>query len=197
MTKNKFFNYVLPKLNASKEPNQWFIEPFAEGLENACQIKGYSMVNIKYPRLTMWQLIQQGWLPQVYDNFQYNQILGDKDDICNHQWVNYVREHRHKYPNLEDCQNKLLEQIKEIAKKSSQIYLTNKDYYLLSIPKNSMIYCSLFWLSKITYNKLIQWVREKMPVTKNIYLHTTEEIELPDFSCVVQKESNFLYKCLT
>lgn len=212
-SKAKFAKYILPILLSDKKSDQWYVEPFAGGMNIIDKIPGKRLANDINPYLiALWKAL-------VYDNFKLEKVT--------EEFYKEVRDNKSKYePHIVgsvgctggfrgmffgsynnkltrktrierdyhmDAINSIMKQVKHMQ----NVKFTNKNYYELEIPPNSIIYCDppyegVTQYSRNRYKYTIDykffwdWVREQSKIGHTIYV---SEYNAPsDFECVWSKE---------
>lgn len=206
-SKARIANEILPIILDKRRDDQWYVEPFAGGMNTISLVPGRRIANdINKYLIAMWQQLINGWEPPVITREEYNQIRSNKQAYPPHLvgWVGFSCSYsgkwfagfagptRTKNGNIRDYQ---LEARKNIAKQIpllQGITLHNVSYSELQIPDKSIIYCdppyfnTTQYLDKFDHDLFWQWIRV---MSNNGHTLFVSEYQAPsDFVCVWEKQ---------
>jgi DNA adenine methylase len=74
----------------NKNTAQWYVEPFAGGMNTICEVDGNRIANdINYYLIQMWNELIAGWVPNKITKDEYNIINHNKNKYPPHLvgWV--------------------------------------------------------------------------------------------------------------
>lgn len=213
-SKARFAKHILPIVLEGRTEAQTYVEPFAGGMNMIDKVEGKRIANdIHTELIEMWKaLVCDNWKPPHYTKQQYQQIRTDKKSYELHiiGWVGFACSYSGKYfggyagdyPESRRLKNGKLpnyqaEAINSTAKqvpKLKGVEFTNKNYWELDIPDNSVIYCDPPYQNTTKYHHSFNhsffwdWCREKSKQGHKVYISEYSAPE--DFVCVWQKETN-------
>ena len=79
-SKARFTKEILPIILKDRTENQWYIEPFAGGMNAICEVQGNRIANdIHYHLIQMWRELVGGWIPKKYTREEHKHIRENKD----------------------------------------------------------------------------------------------------------------------
>lgn len=71
-SKARFTKEILPIILKDRKPEQWYVEPFAGGMNAICEVKGNRIANdIHYYLIEMWRKLVGGWIPKKITKEEY------------------------------------------------------------------------------------------------------------------------------
>lgn len=60
-SKRRIAKYILPIILKDRKPGQWYVEPFAGGMNSICEVDGNRIANdYHYYLIEMWKAIEGG-----------------------------------------------------------------------------------------------------------------------------------------
>lgn len=207
-SKARFVKEILPIILRRRRKDQWYIEPFAGGMNVICNVRGNRIANdINYNLIQMWKKLIDGWIPKQYTYEEYKQIKNNKDKYPPYEigWVGFCCSYRSKYfggfagikkEKSGKIRNYQIEAIKNISKqipKMKNVIFENKPYYKLKLPPKSIIYCDPPYKGTTKYNEknfdynfFWNWIRN---IDKQGHTIFVSEYNAPsDFECVWKKK---------
>jgi len=207
-SKNRIAKYILPIILAEREPDQWWVEPFAGGMNMICEVGGKRIANdIHYHLIQMWKALCSGWIPKKYTREEHKLIRENKSNYPPHEvaWVGFncsysgvyfggfAGETKTKIGTVRDYQTEAIKNVMKQVPKMKDVVFQNKPYYELEIPTNSIIYCdppyegtTKYKVDDFDHNLFWNWVRN---ISKQWHTVFVSEYNAPnDFVCVWQKE---------
>jgi len=193
-----------------RKPNQWYVEPFAGGMNMIDKVTGNRIANdIHTELIEMWKaLVYDDWFaPTEISRVTYKKI---KDEKQNYEpwlvgWVGFNCSYSGKYfggyagrtkTKLGTIRDYQLEarknSYKQVPNLKGVVFVNNK-YKEIAIPEESIIYCDPPYQNTTKYsndfNHILfwDWVREKSKQGNKVYV---SEYNAPaDFVCVWSKET--------
>jgi DNA adenine methylase len=210
-SKARFIHELLPIILKDKKQDQWWVEPFAGGMNAICEVDGNRIANdVNTYLIDMWKALVDGWIPTKITKEQYTDIRLNKDNHPNHLvgWVgfncsysgkwfggfanDYPESRRNKNGVLPNYQEESIRSILRQVPKMKNVIFENKPYYDLDIPPCSIIYCDPPYESTTKYKDSFehepfwQWCRD---LTKEGHIVFVSEYKAPtDFECIWSKE---------
>jgi DNA adenine methylase len=207
-SKARFAKELLPIILADRQDGQWYVEPFAGGMNMISEVSGNRIANDNHPYLIkMWEALVNGWKPEEYSRDEYYEVKAQMNSLPLHivGWVGFNCSYSGKwfdgYAGKTQTKNGRIRDYQEEARKnvSSQVQhlqgvvFTNFSYDDMSIPANSIIYCdppyrgTRKYLSIINHDHFWEWVRGLHQDGHKVFV---SEYSAPDdFTCVWQKET--------
>lgn len=212
-SKARFSKEILPIILKDRKPEQWYVEPFAGGMNMICEVEGNRIANdIHYHLIQMWRELVDGWIPKKITKEEYSEVRANKSKYPAYfvGWVGFNCSYCGKwfagfaddYPKSRINKNEILrnyqlEAIKNVAKqveKMKGVIFQNKPYYELELPPNSIVYCdppyegTTKYANDFDHNLFWNWVRN---ISKQGHTVFVSEYNAPDdFECVWKKETN-------
>ncbi len=208
-SKARFTKEILPIMLKDRLPEQWYVEPFAGGMNMIAEVDDNRIANdIHTELIEMWKhLVYENWTPYFIDREKYNKFRANKKDYYPYLigWVGFNCSYSGKYfggyagkvktkvGTIRNYQDEALRNIKKQIPKLKGVVFTNKKYNELEIPNNSIIYCdppyqnTTKYSNEFNHNLFWDWVREKSKQGHKVYV---SEYNAPsDFVCVWQKQA--------
>lgn len=212
-SKARFSKEILPIILKDRTDNQWYIEPFAGGMNAICEVQGNRIANdIHYHLIQMWRELVGGWIPKKITKEEYSEVRTDQSKYpayfvgwvgfnCSYsgKWFggfadDYPESRRNKNGILPNYQMEAINNIPKQVEKLKGVIFQNKPYYELELPPNSIVYCDPPYEGTTKYkddfNHVVfwNWVRN---ISKQGHIVFVSEYKAPaDFECVWQKETN-------
>lgn len=205
-SKARFSKEILPIILKERLADQYYIEPFAGGMNMICNVGGPRIANdINYYLVEMWRALINGWVPPQVTKQEYQDIRQNKEKYppfivgwagfnCSYsgKWFGgFAGEVKTKTGDMRDYQ---LEAVKNVAKQIDKlrgVEFCNKSYDQLILPPNSIIYCdppykgTTQYESDFDHNKFWQWARL---TSENHILYVSKYSAPEDFQCIWQAE---------
>ncbi len=207
-SKARFVKEILPIILKDRKSDQWYIEPFAGGMNAICEVQGNRIANDINPYLIeMWRVLVSGWKPRKYTREEYKEIMNNKSKYPLHKvgWVGFncsysgkwfggfAGETNTKIGTIRDYQTEAINNVVKQVEKMKGVLFQNKPYYELELPPNSIVYCDPPYEGTTKYaidfdhNIFWYWVRN---ISKQGHTVFVSEYNAPaDFKCVWQKEA--------
>ena len=205
-SKAKISKQILPIILAGRKEEQWYVEPFAGGMNSICEVAGPRLANdIDYYLIEMWKALVYGWIPEKITREKYYHI---KDNVLEYHpaqvgWTGFncsysgkwfggfAGDVKTKIGTTRDYQDEAIRNVCAQVKKMKGVTFRQGEYHELEIPPNSIIYCdppyqgTTGYNNSIDYQKFWNWAREK---SAEHILFVSEYSAPDDFQCVWQKE---------
>ena len=208
-SKARFSKEILPIILKDRKPEQWYIEPFAGGMNMICEVNGNRIANdIHYHLVQMWEQLVSGWIPKKITREEHKLVRENKDKYPPHivGWVGFncsysgvyfggfAGETKTKIGTMRDYQTEAINNVAKQVPKMQGVIFQNKPYYELELPPNSLIYCdppyegtSKYKVDDFDHNLFWNWVRNISKQGHTVYV---SEYNAPnDFECVWSKSA--------
>jgi DNA adenine methylase len=155
-SKQRFAKHILPIVLANRQKDQWYVEPFAGGMNLICEVDGNRLANdVHFYLIEMWKALVNGWIPPKITKEQYYQVKFNKDSYppfligwvgfnCSYfgKWFDgYAGEIQDNNGKTRNYQEEAVRNIESQVKKMTGVTFTNLPYWELPIPDNSIVYC--------------------------------------------------------
>ena len=212
-SKARFSKEILPIILKDRTDNQWYIEPFAGGMNTICEVQGNRIANdIHYHLIQMWRELVGGWIPKKITKEEYSEVKTNQSKYpayfvgwvgfnCSYsgKWFggfadDYPESRRNKNGILPNYQMEAINNIPKQVEKLKGVIFQNKPYYELELPPNSIVYCdppyegTTKYANDFDHNLFWNWVRN---ISKQGHTVFVSEYNAPnDSECVWQKETN-------
>lgn len=209
-SKSRFTKEILPIILADRKKEQWYVEPFAGGMNVVCEVEGKRIANdIHYYLIEMWKaLVKNKWIPPKISKTLYEHVKNNKSqyDPFLVGWVGFNCSYSGKYfggfagetktrlGTIRDYQAEAIRNVLKQVKKMEGVIFQNLPYYQLQLPPNSVVYCdppyentSSYKVDKFDHILFWNWVRNVSEQGHTVFV---SEYNAPDdFECVWQKEA--------
>jgi len=216
-SKARFSKEILPIILKDRTDNQWYIEPFAGGMNAICEVGGNRLANDKNLHLiVMWDgLLENRERPNdipkdLYDKArtEYNNRTNIEFDDFMIGWIGwmgsangrffdggYSGKSNTKIGTVRDYIKEAISNIEKQIPKMQGVIFRNDDFLELDIPPNSIVYCDIpyfgtkqYATSKgFDYEDFWTWARSIGEQGHTVFV---SEYNAPaDFECVWQKEA--------
>ncbi len=212
-SKARFSKEILPIVLKDRTDDQWYIEPFAGGMNMICEVGGKRIANdIHYHLIQMWKELVSGWTPRKITKEEYSEVRTNQSKYpayfvgwvgfnCSYsgKWFggfadDYPESRRNKKGVLPNYQMEAINNIPKQVEKMKGVIFQNKPYYELELPPKSIVYCdppyegTTKYANDFDHNFFWNWVRN---ISKQGHTVFVSEYNAPaDFVCVWQKETN-------
>ncbi len=204
-SKNRFAKELLPIILKDRTKGQYYVEPFAGGMNLIDKVTGNRIANdIHTELIEMWKaLVYENWQPPLdvseedYKNAKDNKTKISKalngyigfNSYGGKWYAGYRRDKQGKRDYWREHCNNIMKQVPNLK----GVEFTNTSFTDLDIPENSIIYCDPPYEGTTKYNNKFDhilfwdWVRTKSKQGNKVYV---SEYNAPnDFVCVWQKEA--------
>lgn len=201
-SKSRISKEILPIILKDRKEDQFDVEPFAGGMNVICDVTGNRIANdVHLYLIEMWkELCYNGWIPRKYIRIEYKKIREFKDSFppyevgwvgfnCSYSGIWFGGEIKTKTGKLRDYQNEAIKNVKKQIPKMNGVIFSNKHYYDLDLPLNSIVYCdppyegtSGYKVDVFNHSLFWDWVRS---ISKQGHIVFVSEYKAPDdFECV-------------
>jgi len=207
-SKARFAKEILPIILDGRKPEQWYVEPFAGGMNAICEVQGNRVANdIHYYLIQMWKELINGWIPNKITKEEYYNVKSHQDKYpayfvgwagfnCSYsgKWFGgFAGKTKTKIGTTRDYQQEAIKNTLNQVPKMKGVALENKPYYELNLPINSIIYCdppykgTTKYANSFNHNDFWNWVRDISEQGHTVFV---SEYNAPaDFDCVWQKKA--------
>ena len=201
-SKAQIANSLLPILVKNRVHGQWYVEPFAGGMNMICRVAGNRIANdVHLPLIRMWEKLVAGWVPEKLSKEEYYDIRGNRSKYPPHivGWAGFSCSYAGKYfdgyaneNNNRDYQDESLANIMAQVQFMRGVVFKCGSYDELEIPPNSIVYCDPPYLGargyfrEFDHKKFWNWVRDKSNEGHEVFV--SEYYAPSDFECLWQKE---------
>ena len=216
-SKARFSKEILPIILKDRTSDQWYVEPFAGGMNAICEVDGNRLANDKNLHLiAMWiGLLENRERPNdipkdLYDRarMEYNNGTNIEFDDFIIGWIGwmgsangrffdggYSGKSNTKIGTVRDYIKEAINNIEKQIPKMGGVDFRNDDFLELDIPPKSIVYCDIpyfgtkqYATSKgFDYEDFWTWARS---IGKQGHTVFVSEYNAPtDFECVWQKEA--------
>lgn len=191
-SKGKVAKYILPIILKDRKPEQWYVEPFAGGMNMIDKVDGNRLANDINPFLiAMWKELLYGtWRPEYMTKEEYYAIKNNRDKYEPYLvgWAGFNLSYSGKYfggyagivktkiNTIRDYQKEAINNIKKQIENLKGVTLTNVEYYDIAIPDHSIIYCdppyegTESYSHKFNHPKFWDWCREMKRIGHTIFV---------------------------
>ena len=207
-SKARFAKEILPIILKDRKPEQWYIEPFAGGMNTICEVQGNRIANdIHKYLIEMWKELCNGWIPEKINHNTYHIVRNNREQFeprfvgwvgfnCSYsgKWFGgFAGETKTKIGTIRDYQTEAINNVAKQVEKMKGVIFQNKPYYELELPPKSIVYCdppyegTTKYANEFDHNLFWNWVRN---ISKQGHTVFVSEYNAPaDFECVWQKEA--------
>jgi len=208
-SKARFAKEILPIILKGRTNAQTYVEPFAGGMNMIDKVAGKRIANdIHTELIEMWKaLVCDNWKPTHYTKEEYQQIRTDRKGYAPHivGWVGFNVSYSGKYfggyaglvktkiGTLRDYQAEAQKNVQKQIEKLRGVVFTDKEYWNIELPPNSIIYCDPPYQNTTKYSHgfnhslFWDWCRKKSKQGHKVYV---SEYNAPnDFVCVWHKQA--------
>ena len=207
-SKARFTKEILPIILKDRKPEQWYVEPFAGGMNMICEVDGNRIANdIHYYLIEMWKELCNGWQPHKISSNTYHIVRLNREQYAPHivGWVGFncsysgkwfggfAGETKTKIGTVRDYQTEAINNVVKQVEKMKGVTFQNKPYYELELPPKSIVYCdppyegTTKYANDFDHNLFWNWVRNISKQGHTVYV---SEYNAPnDFECVWSKSA--------
>ena len=155
-SKARIAPYILPIILKSRKPDQWYVEPFAGGMNSMAGVTGNRLAGDSNTYLiALWKALLSGWMPPKITREDYYRIRDSKDtysdflvgwagiccSYCGKWFDSFSGEVNTRVGTLRDYQEEALRNLRPQITSLMGVSLVAADYRDLPIPPRSIIYC--------------------------------------------------------
>ena len=212
-SKNRFAKELLPIILKDRTNGQYYVEPFAGGMNLIDKVTGNRIANDlnEYVIAFFSKAVNENWMPKFdYSKDEYKFIKKNKDldkaetgyvGIClsySGKWFGRYAGISQTKQGIRDYRLEAFKNVKKQLPKLKGVKFFCGNYNEFEIPKNSIIYCDPpykgtysevegYSSNKFNYTIFWDWVREKSLEGHKVYV---SEYNAPnDFVCVWEKKA--------
>lgn len=211
-SKARFAKEILSIILKDRTENQWYIEPFAGGMNMIDKVGGNRIANDIQPDLIALfeAIVYENWKPIKISKAFYDDVNAAKKDFDKHLvgWVgfgcsysgkyfggyagDYPESRRLKNGNLPNYQDESIRSLSRQSEKLKGVNFSCIPYSEIIIPENSIIYCdppyenTTKYSNYFNHDKFWQWCRE---MSKDNLVFVSEYSAPEDFECIWEKEA--------
>ena len=183
-SKNRFAKELLPIILKDRTKVQYYVEPFAGGMNLIDKVEGNRIANdINTDLIEMWKaLVCDDWIPNTFVSREmYNEIRSNKKDYepwlvgwvgfnCSYSgkyFGGYAGKVKTKIGTERNYQTEARKNVDKQIPKLKGVVFTNQKYTDIDIPPNSIIYCdppyqnTTKYSTDFNHNLFWDWVRTK------------------------------------
>jgi DNA adenine methylase len=213
-SKNRLSKDILPIILKDRKIEQYYVEPFAGGMNLIDKVSGNRIANdLNYYLIEMWNGLQNNYnRPYEITREMYSLARTDYNNNTNENysdfligWIGWMGSYNgrffdggysgHSVGNTK--RNYIAEQIRNTEKQIEflkDVRLHSTSYDALTLPSNSLIYCDIpykgtkqYTTSKsFNHDNFWQWCRDK--TTEGHKVFVSEYNSPKDFKCVWEKQ---------
>lgn len=210
----KIINYI----QAERDENMTWVEPFMGSAQVISRVPGKRIgSDIHKELIAMFKALQNGWIPpSSITEKQYNEIKNNKNAYPDHlvafvgfgcsfgaKWFGgYAKRNNSLRNDALESRNALIKLIPKL--KNLELY--SCEYYDLSIPKNSIIYCDPPYINTTGYgmnfnhDEFYQWCKDKVKEGHKVFISEYEapfkKVWSQQLSCTLDKKTQIKVECL-
>ena len=212
-SKARFTKEILSIVLKNRTENQWYVEPFAGGMNMICEVSGNRIANDIHPYLIALfeKVVYENWKPIKITKSFYDSVNKCKNTFKPHLvgWAgfgcsysgkyfggyagDYPESRRLKNGNLPNYQDESIRSLSRQSEKLKGVHFSCMPYSEMVIPENSIIYCDPPYENTTKYSNAFnhadfwQWCRDMTANGHQVYV---SEYNAPnDFKCVWEKET--------
>jgi len=206
-SKARFTKDIMPIILDGRLDNQWYVEPFAGGMNSICEVSGNRIANDIHKNLIeMWRKLIDGWIPEKVTKDHYNSIRNNQDVYsdayvgwvgfnCSYsgKWFGgYAGETVTKIGTIRDYQTEAINNVSKQVKKMNGVVFRNQSYLDLEIPDHSIVYCdppyqhTTEYANSFSHTRFWDWGRDLSSQGHSVFV---SEYNAPnDFECIWSKK---------
>lgn len=200
-SKARIAKHILPIILKNRQPEQWYVEPFAGGMNSICHVSGNRLANdSNYYLMQMWMGLLEGWLPpgevsrELYDRIKANghsfdpELVGWAGFNCSYseKWFGgYAGKTQTKVGTVRDYQAEAIKNVLAQVELLKGCRMTNLTFYKLQIPPESIVYCdppyagTTGYKSSINHEHFWQWAANLASFGHTVFV---SEYSVPAFT---------------
>lgn len=207
-SKSRFAKSLLPIILKDRSHGQWYVEPFAGGMNMVCNVSGNVIASdLNFYLIEMWRALVKGWVPEKITKAFYDKVRASKNDYPPNivGWIGFNCSYSGKWfggfagevktkEGVRDYQAEAIKNVLSQVEKMRHILLENKPYHELILPNNSIVYCDPPYESTTKYADgfdhamFWDWIRKISNSGHAVFV--SEYQAPPDFKCIWQMEAN-------
>lgn len=195
---------ILPLILKNRKEGQWYVEPFAGGMNSICEVSGNRLANdCNFYLIEMWKALVDGWVPSVISKEMYAHVRTYKEQYEPHvvgwvgfscsyggKWFGGYANDNHSNPSaVRYYQKEAWRNISKQIPKMQGVKFVNHNYLQMGMT-NKIVYCdppyrnTTGYGNSFNHDEFWTWVR-KMSIDNEVFV---SEYEAPDdFECLWSK----------
>lgn len=207
-SKARFSSEILPIILQERQENQFYVEPFAGGMNMISEVGGNRIANdVHYYLIQMWKELVAGWVPDKISKEQYLDVRANQNNYppyfvgwvgfnCSYsgKWFGgFAGDTKTKIGTIRDYQTEAINNVVKQVKKMGGVIFQNKSFLELELPSSSIVYCdppyekTTRYADDFNHNIFWGWVRNISSQGHSVFV---SEYNAPDdFECLWQKEA--------
>jgi len=206
-SKGRYAKYILPIILKDRRQEQWYVEPFVGAFNIIDKVDGLRLANDINPYIiALYKAVQAGWEPpDTLTKEEYQDIRFNKDKYPKHlvgfvgfgcsfggKWFGGYAQDKEQRNYCAASKRSVLKQ----AANLKDVVIENKNYWEITIPPNSIVYCDPPYENTTKYKtknpfdhaRFWDWVRVTAKEGHTVFV---SEYNAPvDFECVWSKTVN-------
>lgn len=207
-SKARFRKEILEIVLSGRKSQQYYVEPFAGGMNVISEVNGLRIANDINPYLiSMWKELASGWVPKKITKDIYLDVKNNVEKYppyfvgwvgfnCSYsgKWFDgYAGETETKSGKIRDYQQEAINNVLKQVVKMKGVLLQIGLYSEIVLPQNSIIYCDPPYAGTTGYNCYFDhevfwdWVRKTDEIGHTVFV--SEYNAPPDFECVWEKSA--------
>lgn len=207
-SKARFSSEILPIILQERQENQFYVEPFAGGMNMISEVGENRIANdVHYYLIQMWKELVVGWVPDKISKEQYLDVRANQNNYppyfvgwvgfnCSYsgKWFGgFAGDTKTKIGTIRDYQTEAINNVVKQVKKMGGVIFQNKSFLELELPSSSIVYCdppyekTTRYADDFDHNIFWEWVRNISSQGHSVFV---SEYNAPDdFECLWQKEA--------
>lgn len=156
-SKSKIVKDILPIMLEGRNANQYFVEPFAGGMNVTSEVSGNRIANdVHFYLIEMWKnLVNHNYMPKKITREKYQDVKNNQGLYPAHVvgWVGFNCSYSGKWfggfagrtltklGTVRDYQQEAIDNVSKQIPNLKGVLFTNMQYWSLHLPENSIVYC--------------------------------------------------------
>lgn len=206
-SKARFAKEILSIVLKNRKEKQWYVEPFAGGMNIICEATGDRIANDIQPNLIALfeAVVYENWQPiklskSFYESIRLNKsaykphLVGWAGFGCSYSgkyFGGYAGDTQTKIGTVRDYQQESINNLLKQKEKLKGVHFTCMPYSVMLIPENSIIYCDPPYQNTTKYsdsfNHVAFWEWCRHMAKKGHQVFVSEYSAPDDFSCIWEK----------
>ena len=199
---------ILPLILKDRQPNQFFVDLMSGGMNLIDGVEGNRIANdLNFYLVEMWKEILKGWIPEdFYEREFYYEVKKNKEKFppylvgylgfnCSYSGVwfgSFAGKVKTQINTIRNYQDEAKRNVLKQKENLKNVIFSNKNYYEVEIPKNSIVYfdppykdTSKYFID-FEHEKFYNYVRKLKSEGHQVFV---SEYKMPeDFICIWEKE---------
>lgn len=199
---------ILPLILKDRQPNQFFVDLMAGGMNLIDGVEGNRIANdLNFYLVEMWKEILKGWIPEdFYEREFYYEVKKNKEKFppylvgylgfnCSYSGVwfgSFAGKVKTQINTIRNYQDEAKRNVLKQKENLKNVIFLNKNYFEVEIPKNSIVYFDPPYKNTSKYfvdfehEDFYNYVRKLKNEGHQVFV---SEYEMPeDFTCIWEKE---------